>query len=334
MSLVRNILTDLVEKRLWPIAVGLVGALVAVPLVLAAGEPAPPPAAATVAAAPRAPQPAQSAVIFEVGAPAPRERPGRVRNPFRGPRVTASKTPKAPAAAGSDKSGAAGAAPKDATTKPRRAPTAGEAPKKPGAGDPQDTYRVTLAFGQPGKQRVRSDVARLTPLPSVTDPFFVFLGVLRDGRTAAFLVSSDATATGDGRCRPSAKACETIELKAGQTEFFDLSDPDGTLTQYQLDVRSIDRVATRSSAIARAAYARHSQVGAELLRDAAVRGETAAPGARSYRFIAQRGVLVRAKRAKPAKGKADVRVADGKPRPLAPAAEQPGLALWRSVPVS
>ncbi|HWH96259.1 MAG TPA: hypothetical protein VNT03_20520, partial [Baekduia sp.] len=34
MSFLRNILSDLVEKRLWPVAIALVAALVAVPMVL------------------------------------------------------------------------------------------------------------------------------------------------------------------------------------------------------------------------------------------------------------------------------------------------------------
>ena len=49
-------------------------------------------------------------------------------------------------------------------------------------------------------------------------------GVLADGKPAACLVSSDATATGDGKCLPTPENCERVEMKAGETEFFDVME--------------------------------------------------------------------------------------------------------------
>ncbi len=92
----------------------------------------------------------------------------------------------------------------------------------------------------------------------------MFLGVLQDGKTAVFLVSSDAKAQGDGRCKPSGKTCQTVQLKAGQTEFFDLKTSAGTV-QYELDlirVRSGSGSAKSSAAAGRAAKA-----GRRALRD-------------------------------------------------------------------
>jgi len=51
-----------------------------------------------------------------------------------------------------------------------------------------------------------------------------------------FLVSSDAEATGDGKCLPSPDNCDRVEMEAGDTEFFDVATPDGTTAQYQLDL--------------------------------------------------------------------------------------------------
>ena len=113
------------------------------------------------------------------------------------------------------------------------------------------------------------DVPRLTPLPSADNPFFVFLGVLEDRETLVFLLSSDVTATGDGKCRPSSKSCQTIELKTGDTEFFDFAQEDGTVIQYQMDVLKVDRRDATTAKAAAASYARKSQVGQELLRMAA-----------------------------------------------------------------
>ena len=113
------------------------------------------------------------------------------------------------------------------------------------------------------------DVPRLAPLPSADNPFFVFLGVLEDRETLVFLLSSDVTATGDGKCRPSSKSCQTIELETGDTEFFDFAQQDGTVIQYQMDVLKVDRRDAATAKAAAASYARKSQVGQELLRMAA-----------------------------------------------------------------
>ncbi len=165
-----------------------------------------------------------------------------------------------------------------------------------------DVYRVDLRFGTPGELKVLRDVPRLAPLPAADNPFFVFLGVLEDRETLVFLLSSDVTATGDGKCRPSSKSCQTIELKTGDTEFFDFAQEDGTVIQYQMDVLKVDRRDATTAKAAAASYARKSQVGQELLRMAAADDDTDAFDA--YRFRPDRGVLVRAKRASRARGAA------------------------------
>src|SRR5690242_12377234 len=85
MSFLRNVLRDLVEKRLWPVAIALVAALVAVPIVLGGSSDAGAPAA-DVAAAPAgaADQPAAGAEAVSLATPAegPVDRPGKTRDPF------------------------------------------------------------------------------------------------------------------------------------------------------------------------------------------------------------------------------------------------------------
>src|SRR3954452_22450648 len=115
-----------------------------------------------------------------------------------------------------------------------------------------------MRFGHPGHMRTLRNVPRLAPLPSVVKPFFVFLGVMKDHETAVFLVSSDAEATGDGRCRPTNKNCATIEMKAGDIEFFDFTAAPGKPTQSDLAHRRAQRPPLRPGTAARAAYARHS----------------------------------------------------------------------------
>lgn len=324
MTFVRNLVTDLVEKRLWPIALALVVAIVAIPVALGGGasdsNPAPRESAAP-AGARAAVDAADPAVTVSDPVPADRRRSGPVRNPFEqlrgGDDASSGGTS---AAAGS--SGSATGAPAGGTTAPGAGTTitggTGGVVPTPGTGSPGSgtgsggsarpkgdslgVYRVDLRFGTPGELKVLRDVPRLAPLPAADNPFFVFLGVLEDRETLVFLLSSDVTATGDGKCRPSSKSCQTIELKTGDTEFFDFAQEDGTVIQYQMDVLKVDRRDATTAKAAAASYARKSQVGQELLRMAAADDHTDAFDA--YRFRPDRGVLVRAKRASRARGAA------------------------------
>jgi hypothetical protein len=362
-TFLKNLAADLVEKRLWPIAVVLIVGIVAVPVILMRGaEPAP----SVTPTTPRSTGAGQTAqVALDTSAPQTRDRAEGERDPFAGKgsaakasastsgAATSTATPSSAAApavkstasasgsasaptgssargSGSSSSTPAAATPVASTTKT----TTTSKPKvvtTPKAVDPSDTYHVTLRFGRTSDQRTIRDIARLTPLPSVENPFFVFLGVLQDGKTAVFMVSSDAEALGDGTCRPTPAQCETIELKAGDTEFFDVTGANGSVTQYQVDLTSVRRTEIVAAAKAAAAYERHSKAGAAMLRAAAVKGVGASAGARLYRYLPNSGVLVRAKRAKRARAAADTLVPGASDAvSLLPRSKQPGVAVWHS----
>jgi hypothetical protein len=362
-----NLVRDLVESRLWPVAVLLVVALGAVPVLLSGGDEPAKPAGAT----PTAPATSGDAgtaqkaeVTLDTAVPVERDRGPVARNPFKRPasaranEATApsagagasTSTPSAPSSSGggSDTTAATGATTSTgptgytgstspatpAQTKPA-APeqTAPKTPAKPKAEDAQDTYHVDLKFGVNGAEpKAIEDVARLSPLPSLTDPFFVFLGVLETKahqKRAVFLVSSDATPNGEGSCHPTKTDCESVELAVGQTAFFDYAAPDGTLTQYELKLTRIRKTAVHAEAKAAAAIARHSGAGAELLRDAAVRDVRAAAGARAYRYVPALGTLVRAKRRHvSARAAAAGQLIPG--LALASHKHQPGIPVWHS----
>ena len=55
----------------------------------------------------------------------------------------------------------------------------------------------------------------------------IYLGVLDDKKTAVFLLDSGVIAQGDGTCKPSRTSCETIQIREGETEFFDVAGDDG-----------------------------------------------------------------------------------------------------------
>jgi hypothetical protein len=278
MSFLKNVLHDLVEKRLWPVAIALVAALVAVPIVLG-GSSSSTGAPATDVAAVTAPNGLANhrdvargqVVSLEEQAAGKVQRAGKVRDPFvqhHQPKpvklVVVKTTPAAPATGA--QSGAT--APSSGTTG-ETAPTAPTVPattKKPESTS-VDTYRVKLSFGEVGAMKSYDNVARLTPLPSSDNPFFVYLGLADDQKSAIFLINADAVPNGDGSCKPSHDDCQQIVLRAGDTEFFDLQSGTAGVVQYQLDLKSIKKYKAASKASAAKAHARESKAGRDTLRE-------------------------------------------------------------------
>jgi hypothetical protein len=331
VSAIRGVLRDLVERKLWPVAVLLLAAAVAVPMYLgrsSADDAALPPTSLQADAG----KVSKAAVKVDDGA-AGDERPGSVRNPFKqlhlpkkaaAPAASAPKTPAADQPAGSGSGGSDG-------SEPPLAPGGnggsgdGDKPKTP-AGDPLDVYHLSLRFGRAEASQLKTyhDVARLSPLPTADNPFFVYTGVLKDGKTAVFLLSSDATATGDGHCRPSSKSCQTIEVKEGDTEFFDLT-VSGEAVQYQLDVVKVFKKGASTAAAAAAAYERHSNAGADMLRKAHRVGSSAFKGAATYRWLPDSGVLVRTPKQSKARASYNGAAAAS---PADVTGALPGLPVW------
>jgi hypothetical protein len=302
MSFLRNLLADLVEKRLWPVAVALLGALVAVPFLLGGGDATegdvaaiPPTQGATANAT-------QVRVSAETGlttlAPT-----GAKHNPFTQPKVKkAQTTPEtapapdpAPASGGGSTGGAApgGDTPSDAPATPAPAPSP-DTEKK----ESTKVLRVDLRFGEPGKtrQKAHDDIARLSALPSADEPIVIYLGVKKDRKTAVFLISSDATATGDGTCKPSAKSCQTIEMRQGDSTFLDIDLGDG-VRQFQLDVKAIAETDAKDARKASAARARMSVAGRDFLRSSIESGDVSLNG---MDYSEETGTLTSAPRAKTA----------------------------------
>jgi len=140
---------------------------------------------------------------------------------------------------------------------------------------------MTMRFGETGDQTLMKDVARLSLLPAKKNPLFVYLGVRQDGRSVAFLMPSFVRAIGDGTCFPSPQRCQIVELRAGDTEYFDLVRPDGKLVQYQIDVASIRMVKVPGpKPTTKTATGPVSRAGTRLLR--AVAQDADAKGVREY----------------------------------------------------
>lgn len=284
----RNVISDLVEKRLWPVAVALVAALVAVPILLGGKSDATTPpvdtAAATSSATP-APTTAAQVVSLEQQAAGKTANASSVRDPFVQHHQAHATNAQIRAAAkdaaaslvkalhpdakstssdtGSSSSGSTGgstpatSAPTTTTTTPT---TPATTPKKS-----VTTYSVDLSFGESGAEKKYNNIARLTPLPSSDSPFFVYMGLSADKRSATFLINGDVVPSGDGHCTPSPDNCEQITLTKGDIEFFDMQSGTAGVVQYQLELRNIKTVTTTASK-ASVAHARESKAGRDVIR--------------------------------------------------------------------
>lgn len=286
MSFLRNVLHDLVEKRLWPVAVALLIALVAVPVVLGrssssadtGSDVAAVPAAPTAAAQPASVPADQVVKLADATSTAPVDRKGKVLNPFvqhHQPKLVklAATTPTTPAGAGGSPSTPAGGTPSGGASSGggSAAPTTGTpaptpTPTTPSSTADRDTYTVSLKFGEDGAMKTYKDIKRLTPLPSADDPFFIFLGVTPDAKSAVFLVSSDAVPTGDGTCKPSKDACAQVVMQQHDLEYFELQSGTAGVVQYQLEITRIGKATAKTTAAAAKLRARESSAGRDYLR--------------------------------------------------------------------
>lgn len=291
MSFFSNIGHQLVERRLWPVAILLVAALVAVPVVLAK-DPATPPATPVVQAEGENVL-TEAPIVTQASIDAVNSRKvlGKAKNPF--------GMPKPPKTAPTDKpsasvlpqdeqdpgkgTGSTGSTPPSSggTTSPVGpvAPTTPTTPAKPAK--TYDKYDLTVRFGDSASTPSKMTLKRLQPLPKSDLPALIYLGVSKDGKRAIFLLEQGVQVVGDGECDPTPEDCETLRLRAGETEFLDVVDETGATTaQYQLDLVKIHKGKTASASKATAS----SKAGRELLAD---RGRV------PFRFDADSGTLER-----------------------------------------
>jgi hypothetical protein len=281
MSAITNVLRQLKERRLWPVAILLVAGLAAIPVVLAkepaAAPPAPPTTTADTGEDVLASQPIVAAATASDRAKR-RKVLGTKKNPFAVAKAaTGSEEP--PSSDGSNQADdPSTSSSSDAPSTPSTGGTT-----SPGTGTPSSTTTpatppkvfapnsLTVRFGDDSGS-VRKTVKRLQPLPSLEAPVAIYLGVSGDGKSAIFLVDEGVEAVGDGECNPAPEKCETFKLKAGETEFLDVKDETGNVVgQYQLDLIKIHR-ATASSARTRATRAKASRLLAGAASAGAVRG--------------------------------------------------------------
>lgn len=303
MSVPRNILKELVERKLWPIALVLIIALVAVPVLLTKKAPT------DIVTPPTGPLPYSSGTTLPAisvkTAPGNSNLGGKGRNPFTPQHVattattatvasvtttpsTGTTTPSAgtttpsigTAGTGTGSSGVTSTAtsggsgagsstsPPATTPAPTSTTPAGSAPPKPAPTGltPTQSYHVSLALTtSDGGLNTIDPLERLSILPSRQQPMLIELGVLQGGHSVLFVVEPGTVVSGTGTCIPGPIDCEIVSLNPGQTEGISKQTASGTTPVALFSVNSISADHHPSVAAANAARQNASSVGRELL---------------------------------------------------------------------
>ena len=293
MSILNDLITELREKRLWPVAALLVLALVAVPVLLSSSASPPAPSALALPTPPAAAGTAAMPTVEVASVPVHHQLAAVKRNPFRqptvrklgaSPAVGATATPPAGAARSAGSStgshpssssasapghgGSSGpaSAPAPATATPTTIPIRRTLAPPPAGLDATQSYGVRLAITlASGGLRTIDSLERLSAVPSRRLPLLVELGVLAGAHRVLFAVEPGAAVSGPGRCLPGPIDCELLSLAENQIETLSTARIPGAA---QFAVTGIHAASHHSRRAAQRARAGRSAFGAQLLRQA------------------------------------------------------------------
>jgi hypothetical protein len=255
-KLVLEIWHDLRAKRLWPVALVLVVALVAVPTVLKKSSGSSTPDTPAVTPSTGADN-ASKAVVVADKSTNDNSTLGvfNKKDPFKPDRaVLVAAHPKPPAqpnnsSQGSSPSGSGGGSTPSSGGNSGGGSTGGSSPApqvtKPQAPKGPFAYTVDVKFGKRGLTRLHHNVQKLDILPNQNNPLLVFMGVNTAGDTAVFLTDTSLKAAGEGSCKPSGATCSFLYLKLDKdknTEDLSALAADGTGTEYTLTLVAIHKV--------------------------------------------------------------------------------------------
>jgi hypothetical protein len=245
MSFLRSLMTDLRERQVLPAVLLLLVLAIAIPVlgpkVLSNSAPPGPVTVPPVATAPPKGTLAPDQELLTVQTP-----PAQTYVTYKGteqdPFLTASSPTPHPSAPSSKSAGSVG--------KPKSKPAGGTSPASHSGSGPHTTvtaptqhsggsgakgsgaphpapsslakdqvYTVNVTTGYGSQSETLQNVERLTPLPANVAAEVVYLGVMKGGKSAAFLltgsVSAKASVAGSVTCEPSAADCEVVELPVG-----------------------------------------------------------------------------------------------------------------------
>ena len=290
MSVLSNMIKELRERKLWPIAIGLIVALVAVPVLLSKKAPTNLVVRQPAGGLPYSTGTSLPAVSVKT-TPGASKLAGRSRDPFTPQHVattatTASITTTAPTTPASStgtvgggttptSSGGGSSSSAPVTSSPAPAPTPTTpapitpkpAPKPAPSGlTDKQTYEVSLAItNSGGGLDTINPLERLSVLPSVQQPLLVELGVRQGGKQVLFAVEPGAAVSGPGTCIPGPIDCESLSLTPGQTEGVSKQTPTGSSPVALFSVNSITAAEHPSVAAANQARRTASEAGRQLM---------------------------------------------------------------------
>jgi hypothetical protein len=266
---------DLKEKRLWPVAVVLLAALVAVPVLLAKPSTAPPTAPPVAKAAGPKPDVLKQLAKVKLGEDVPGDgstlgvfNPG---DPFTPPKGAIKKDEEAstnvgptdgtvPTTPGSDGGSTGGG------TTPTAPGGTGGTPDTGGGTTTTTTaykYVVDLTFTANGHTRHIKGMEKLDMLPNQNSPLLIFMGVTPKGSSAVFLVDSTLKAAGEGKCKPSESKCAFAYIGAGSRYMFTEDDGDSYTVRID-EIRKVKVGAGASGSKANGSKARGAKAHAAL----------------------------------------------------------------------
>jgi hypothetical protein len=291
MSLLSNMIKELLERKLWPIAIGLIVALVAVPVLLSKNAPT------NLVTQPTGGLPYSTGTALPAISvqtkPADSKLAGKGRNPFAPQHVattaaatTSTSTPVTSTTSGTDvTTGSAGtptvsdgggattstpvtSPPVTTPTTPTTTPTTPTkpAPSAPNGLTAKQSYQVSLAITTSGGGLKTIDpLERLSVLPGPQQPLLLELGVLKNTKRVLFAVQPGAVVGGAGTCTPGPIDCEILSLAPGQTEGVSKQTATGSTPVALFSVNSISAVDHPTVAAADAARRAASPAGRQLL---------------------------------------------------------------------
>jgi hypothetical protein len=254
-ELVLGVWHDLREKRLWPVAAGLLLALLLVPFLLVKpAKQAPAQAGPSVAMDAKQLEPIDAAKALLKPAEESVSNGSALeaflsKDPFKPIKDLRTEAGVGPATIASSGSGAATSGGATGGSNAGGTPigggsTGGSPGGSTGGGKTTTTvftYTANLRFGPSGHEETFKDVQQLTVIPNEQTPLLVFLGVTTDRKKAVFLVDAKLDTSGEGRCKPSNNECTFLYLAQDEDSNEQLfTDVDGT--EYTLRLDKLRRV--------------------------------------------------------------------------------------------
>lgn len=268
-------LQQLIDRKLWPIALALLVALAAIPMLLSSDEDT------SAAPSPIAEVPATEttdASVVTVGDAAERDEVravlGNRKDPFRPAQLHRVKKEEADGlttnaatkvdTGGSSSAGASGGSGGSSGSGTTSGGAGGTVPAPTATPAPQKTYvlySLKVRFGTTDGDLQTREVKRLTGLPGGTNPAALYLGLLNNRKSAVFIIDAGVKVLGDGRCDPSPTDCQTLTMQKGETMFLTRGDK-----QWQLDLIDIKLRKTTDAKAARASRRAIAEDGRQKLR--------------------------------------------------------------------